>query len=119
MTSASSTSDSEVASSKQPPSSRKRKRPNSVVEKVESVTSAIIIKLTEMQKSSDDLIRDLEEKRMKYEERQDEHEEQQGREGRQFPLQMMQMIMGHRPPPHASNVPTTFLWFYVQLPWIS
>ena len=41
-TSVSPTSDSEVASLKQPRSSRKRKRPNSVVEKVEGVTSAII-----------------------------------------------------------------------------
>lgn len=48
-----------------------------MVEKVESVTSAIITKLTEMQKSSDDLIRELEEKRIKYEERQAEHEQQQ------------------------------------------
>ena len=74
--------------------SRKRKRPNSVVEKVESVTAAIITKLSEMQKLSDDLIRDLEGKRLKFEERQAEREEEQRRQERQFQLQMMQMMMG-------------------------
>lgn len=63
-----------------------------------------------MQKSSDDLIRELEEKRIKYEERQAEHEQQQWWEERQFQLQMMQMmqmIMGHSPPA-ATTSPTPF-----------
>ena len=74
--------------------SRKHKRPNSAVEKVESMTAAIVTKLSEMQKSSDDLIRDLEEKRLKFDKRQAEREEEQHRQECQFQLQMMQMIMG-------------------------
>ena len=73
--------------------SRKHKHPNSAVEKVESMTAAIVTKLSEMQKSSDDLIRDLEEKRLKFDKWQAEREEEQHRQERQFQLQMMQMIM--------------------------
>ena len=47
-----------------------------------------------MQKSSDDLIRDLEEKRLKFDKQKAEREEEQHRQERQFQLQMMQKIMG-------------------------
>ena len=47
-----------------------------------------------MQNSSDDLIRDLDEKRLKFEKWQAEREENQHRQESQFQLQMMQMIMG-------------------------
>ena len=45
---------------------------------MESVTPAIVTKLSETQKSSDDLIRYLEEKRFKFEERQAERERKSG-----------------------------------------
>ena len=55
------------------------------------MTAAIVTKLSEIQKSSDDLIRDLEEKRLKFDKLQAEREEEQHRQERQFQLQM---IMG-------------------------
>ena len=97
----------EKQSKKTPPpeekGSKKRKRPKSSMEKMEAITTAIIDKLTEMQKSSDSLVRDLEEKRLKYEERQAEREERQRQEERQFQLQMLQMMVGH-PPSISSNM---------------
>ena len=58
-----------------------------------------------MQKSSDQMMMTLEEKRMKMEERQMEIDVQMRREERQFQLQMMEMLMQqnvthHTMPPH-------------------
>ena len=64
-----------------------------------------------MQKSSDQIMMSLEEKRMKMEERQMELDAQIRQEERQFQLQMMQMlmqqnnIMAHSVPPPTPHYP--------------
>ena len=71
-----------------------RKRKRSKIEKIESVTGELINKFIEVQQNSDRLMIELEEKRLKFEERQMEKEAQQRREEREFQLRMMQMMMG-------------------------
>ena len=63
-----------------------RKRKHSKIEKVESVTGELITKLTDVQQSSDRLMIELEEKRLKLEEKQMEREAQLRREERDFQL---------------------------------
>ena len=79
--------------------SKKRKRGRS------EATNELLEKMITMQKSSDQIMMTLEEKRMKMEEKQMEIDVQMRREERQFQLQMMQMLMQqnmtHHPmPPH-------------------
>ena len=75
---------------------------------MESVTGELITKLTDVQQSSDRLMIELEEKRLKLEEKQMEREAQLRREERDFQLQMMRMMMGQfwgappGPPPHMN-----------------
>ena len=81
-------------------SKKRNKRQSSSLDKMDTITSAIIGTLTDLQKSSDCLTMELEEKRLKFEEKQAEREERQRQEERQFQVQMMQtMMMGNAPAP--------------------
>ena len=89
--------------------SRKRKRGRN------EATNELLEKIITMQKSSDQIMMSLEEKRMKMEERQMELDAQMHQEERQFQLQMMQMlmqqnnIMAHSvPPPTPCTLPYAF-----------
>ena len=83
--------------------SRKRKRGRN------EATNELLEKMITMQKSSDQMMMSLEEKRMKMEERQIELDAQMRREERQFQLQMMQMLMqqnmAHSVPPPIPHHP--------------
>ena len=74
-------------------SKKRNKRQSSSLDKMDTITSAIIGTLTDLQKSSDCLTMELEEKRLKFEVKQAEREERQRQEERQFQVQMMQMMM--------------------------
>ena len=84
---------------------RKRKRTSTKSEKVESIAGELISTIIDLQKHSDRLLLELEEKRLKSEEKQAEREAEQRREERMFQLQMMQMMSGsfYGPPPLHSQ----------------
>ena len=75
---------------------KQKKRKRSKTERMENITAELIDKLVEAQQSSDRCMIELEEKRLKFEERQMDKEAQQRREEREFQLRMMQMMI---PPP--------------------
>ena len=81
-------------------SKRKHKR-----SRAETIATDIADKLLAMQNKSDQLMIELEEKELKFEEKQLEQEVQARREEREFQLQLMHMIMGQHNimsgPPHS------------------
>ena len=88
------------------PQLRKRKR--SKMEKMESITEELITKLIDGQQRGDQLLVELEEKCLKFEEKEMEKEAQQRREEREFQMWKMQMMMGQfygTPPPSMHNGP--------------
>ena len=100
--------ESEAHLRKKPMKKEKKKRPR----EGETVMSLLIDKLVEAQDASDIRQMELEEKRMKFEERVMEREEQRRREERHFQMQMMSMMMGRapahvvpRPPPATTFSP--------------
>ena len=70
-----------------------RKRKCSKMEKMESTTGELITKLIDAKQRGDQLLVELEEKRLKFEEKQMEKEAQQRCEEREFQMRMMQMMM--------------------------
>ena len=79
--------------------SRKRKRGRN------EATNELLEKMVSMQKSSDQMMMSLEEKRIKMEERQMELDAQMRREERQFQLQMMHILMQQNMPVHSVPPP--------------
>ena len=88
-TTTSSAATTATSSAKMPMMSR-RKRPK----RRDSVVSDLLEQMITIQTKSEERMIDLEEKRMKMEERMLEKEAQQRREDREFQMQMMRMMMG-------------------------
>ena len=89
---------------------RKRKRTNANSDKLDAFDE-LLGKIIDNQKSSEQLLLELEEKRLKYEEKQAEREVEQRREEHMFQLQIMQMMSGsfYGPPPlHNASAPFAF-----------
>ncbi len=72
-----------------------RKRPLSE-DKIEKMMGPLVDRLLKAQESSDRMYLDLEEKRMKMEERMNEREERQKREQREFQLKLFSIMMGEQ-----------------------
>ena len=85
---------SEESSTSTPVMLQPRKRKRSKNEKMESLNGEIVDKLVDAQRNSDRVLVELEEKRLKFEEKQMEREALQRREEREFQLRIMQMMMG-------------------------
>ena len=80
--------------------------------RAETIANEITDKLLDMQSQSDQLMIALEEKRLKFEEKQMEQDAQLRREEREFQMTMMQMMMGHnlrRPSPYSYGNPAPFV----------
>lgn len=74
--------------------------------RAEIIANEVVEKVMTMQSQSDRLMIELEEKRLKLEEKQFEQKVQLRREEREFQLQMVRMMMGH--PLGASHMPTNY-----------
>ena len=89
---------------------RKRKRTSTNSDKFDTF-GELLGKIIDNQKSSERLLLELEEKCLKYEEKQAEREAEQRREEHMFQLQIMQMVSGsfYGPPPmHNASAPFAF-----------